>query len=311
MAAAQTLQLLWSGVKNRVTVRQILFVAIVALLACVGYIHFHQCPSSFSSQNVCSLLKESRGDLTQASNRTRAWWEWACLIEKELDKGEEYKCWNLRNMGNWPVCFDSDYQPKAPCLVYSFGINNDFRFDDAMAAEGCEVFSFDPSMGVGDHEHAKHVTFRALGLSDHDSDTYQPNVDGYVNDIVTWKVRTLKSIRKMLGHENRALDVLKMDIETYEWAVVKNLQDDGQLSSVRQLALEWHIFPTEPFRNHFSTMYQTMLDLKKIGFRQFYMSPWNRIHNIYYFNSQADNCLVNTMFQAPQETRSEERAPTG
>lgn len=57
-------------------------------------------------------------------------------------------------------------------------------------------------MGVGDHEHAKHVTFRALGLSDHDSDTYQPNVDGYVNDIVTWKVRTLKSIRKMLGHEN-------------------------------------------------------------------------------------------------------------
>lgn len=102
-----------------------------------------------------------------------------------------------------------------------------------------------------------------------------------------------------------------MDIETYEWAVVKNLQDDGQLSSVRQLALEWHIFPTEPFRNHFATMYQTMLDLKKIGFRQFYMSPWNRIHNIYYFNSQADNCLVNTRFQAPQETRSEERAPTG
>lgn len=57
MAAAQTLQLLWSGVKNRVTVRQILFVAIVALLACVVYIHYHQCPSSFSSQNVCSLLK--------------------------------------------------------------------------------------------------------------------------------------------------------------------------------------------------------------------------------------------------------------
>lgn len=28
--------------------------------------------------------------------------------------------------------------------LLSHRINNDFRFDDAMAAEGCEVFSFDP-----------------------------------------------------------------------------------------------------------------------------------------------------------------------
>ena len=30
------------------------------------------------------------------------------------------------------------------CLVYSFGINNDFKFDDAIAKTGCEVHAFDP-----------------------------------------------------------------------------------------------------------------------------------------------------------------------
>ena len=30
------------------------------------------------------------------------------------------------------------------CLVYSFGVGEDFTFDDAMAKRGCEVHSFDP-----------------------------------------------------------------------------------------------------------------------------------------------------------------------
>ena len=30
------------------------------------------------------------------------------------------------------------------CLVYSFGIGWDFKFDDAIAKTGCEVHSFDP-----------------------------------------------------------------------------------------------------------------------------------------------------------------------
>ena len=32
-----------------------------------------------------------------------------------------------------------------PCLVYSFGIANQWEFDDTMADRGCEVHSFDPT----------------------------------------------------------------------------------------------------------------------------------------------------------------------
>ena len=56
--------------------------------------------------------------------------------------------WNKRQMkGKWGIYQDEPFDVKPPCLVYSFGINWDFSFDDAMGKLGCEVHSFDPSMG--------------------------------------------------------------------------------------------------------------------------------------------------------------------
>ncbi|VDI18203.1 Hypothetical predicted protein [Mytilus galloprovincialis] len=47
--------------------------------------------------------------------------------------------------GGWNVCHDKPYRPPVPCLVYSFGINNDFSFDDFIVKTyGCDVHSFDP-----------------------------------------------------------------------------------------------------------------------------------------------------------------------
>jgi len=40
----------------------------------------------------------------------------------------------------WPLKNSKDYK----CLMYSFGVGNDFSFDDEMAKKGCEVHSFDP-----------------------------------------------------------------------------------------------------------------------------------------------------------------------
>ncbi|KAL5013290.1 hypothetical protein ScPMuIL_007560 [Solemya velum] len=48
--------------------------------------------------------------------------------------------------GGWEVCEDAQYRPERPCLVYSFGIANDFSFDDGIEKRyGCEVHSFDPT----------------------------------------------------------------------------------------------------------------------------------------------------------------------
>ena len=60
-----------------------------------------------------------------------------------------------------------------------------------MEAYGCQVFAFDPSMEIGDHQHSQRVTFFNLGLSDANRE----------KDHRGWKVRNLLSIIKQLGHE--------------------------------------------------------------------------------------------------------------
>ena len=55
--------------------------------------------------------------------------------------------------GAYYLCKDDVVWPfpsktEAPCLVYSFGINWDFKFDDEMAKLGCEVHAFDPCKSV-------------------------------------------------------------------------------------------------------------------------------------------------------------------
>ncbi|KAK3587726.1 hypothetical protein CHS0354_042681 [Potamilus streckersoni] len=47
--------------------------------------------------------------------------------------------------GGKEVCTDEAFHPRPPCLVYSFGINFQWDFDeDAARMFGCKVFSFDP-----------------------------------------------------------------------------------------------------------------------------------------------------------------------
>ena len=61
--------------------------------------------------------------------------------------------------GGWYACIDPGsssadtvrflgQQPGSPCLVYSFGIRDDWTFDVAMRDAGCEVHSFDPTIGL-------------------------------------------------------------------------------------------------------------------------------------------------------------------
>jgi hypothetical protein len=94
----------------------------------------------------------------------RAWFSCGCL--KLPRDGKE----------SWPYCLDHPLPPlppaseAPPCLVYSFGIANQWEFDDTMAARGCEVHSFDPTgstMGVHTrHSHPSgRVHFHPWGLS--------------------------------------------------------------------------------------------------------------------------------------------------
>lgn len=64
---------------------------------------------------------------------------------------EAYRCkqkgrYGKQGDGGYYVCLDEAVKPiKDNCLVYSFGVRDDWSFDEAMQKIfGCEIHSFDP-----------------------------------------------------------------------------------------------------------------------------------------------------------------------
>ena len=134
--------------------------------------------------------------------------------------------------GQKAICLDRAVRPKKKCTVYSFGINNEWSFDEAMESIECDVFSFDPSMNMTDHYHSDFIIFYKAGLSDRDQDAGKNG----------WKMRTLSTIYDRLRAQHTdIIDYLKIDIEGDEWDVIPHIIQSGMLSKIRQLGIEIHL----------------------------------------------------------------------
>ena len=92
------------------------------------------------------------------------------------------------------VCMDSMMTNK-PCLIYSFGISNDWTFEDFMDFRGCEIHAHDPTVDFpakrGDNIH-----FKKLGLSAATGENME----------------TLANILKHNGHTDTSIEYLKVSI---------------------------------------------------------------------------------------------------
>ncbi|CAL1545548.1 unnamed protein product [Lymnaea stagnalis] len=162
--------------------------------------------------------------------------------------------------GGWEICDDADVRPVKPCVIYSFGINYDFSFDDdASALYECQVYSFDPSMsGLGDQvNRSDRVTFYKIGL---DNRTF--------TNPKQWSMYTYADIRKLLGHSREDICLVKMDIEGSERPALRNMLENGELDGVRQLLMEYHLGSWS--RADWLVNLRVMQLVEKAGFKTFY-----------------------------------------
>jgi len=146
--------------------------------------------------------------------------------------------------GQKAVCIQpkSVAPPPGSCIVYSIGINNEWSFDDAMEKYGCTVYAFDPSMkdAKDQFNRSSGIHFYKIGLGAQNETT---NSKG-------WKTLSLGSIRRLLGHQDRVIDYLKLDIEFGEWDVLPELMKSGELNQVRQLGIEIHLPKSGSLKKH-------------------------------------------------------------
>jgi FkbM family methyltransferase len=137
-------------------------------------------------------------------------------------------------------------------IVYSVGIGEDISFDLGMIERfGCAVHGFDPTprslAWLEKQKLPERFFVHPFGLAEFDGVArFAPPANpayvshsvlpGHGGDRIELPVKRLATVLKELGHQR--LDVLKIDIEGAEYAVLEDLLSTGVLP--KQLLVEFH-----------------------------------------------------------------------
>ena len=156
--------------------------------------------------------------------------------------------------GGWWLC-SADSAAGRNCIVYSFGIRENFSFDHYVARRGCTVHGFDPSpAGLNSQAEYENITpagpgegkaiYHPYGLGN--DGTYEPGTVpfrwpgmSYLRDSNSnqWSLKTLSTIQTEWNNDRVTL--LKVDIEGGEWDMMMDIvQTDWD-----ELCIELHFYP--------------------------------------------------------------------
>ena len=120
---------------------------------------------------------------------------------------------------------------KKECLIYSVGCAGDFNFEDAMSLKynkECEIHVFDPADWTRKNDiEKKNIHYHPWGLVS----TYDKN-----HKSVVWPkgrgggFKTFQESLDILGHQNRTVDIFKIDCEGCEWSTHKDWIGFGKMT---------------------------------------------------------------------------------
>lgn len=125
----------------------------------------------------------------------------------------------------------------ADCLIYSIGSKGNYLWEDAIydrLGPLCEIHVFDP----GDYERPqmkeRNMYFHKIGLGSSYSHKWMAKRRRQGEYL------SFQSIQRLLGHENRTIDLFKIDCEGCEWHSYR----DWIGADLRQIQIETHDLPT-------------------------------------------------------------------
>lgn len=157
---------------------------------------------------------------------------------------------------------------QAGCIIYSFGVQNESSFEEAIMKQTphCEVWGYDftvDSFGPQLTEVAAGRThFARLGLSDK-TELDKPNSPPFAS---------VQDLMAANGHDH--IDVIKMDIEGSEFMVMDSLvahfRGAGKEVPVGQFLVEIHLRPNDIDVERFTKWWE---NLESVGFRPVWTEP--------------------------------------
>lgn len=179
--------------------------------------------------------------------------------------------------GGWNIIKDSINKDS---IVYSIGIGEDISFDiSLMEKYNCKIFAYDPTPRVIDwlegQELSKNFMFypTALGVEDGEITFFLPENQEHVShkafgeteNSITVPCKKLDSLMNYNKHKH--IDILKMDIEGFEYSVIPYILEKNV--PVKQFLIEFHHFFPEVGNKKTE---ESISLLEKNGYRLFSVS---------------------------------------
>ena len=181
-------------------------------------------------------------------------------------------------------------------IVYSLGIGEDISFDSSLIEKfNCNVYGFDPTPRSVDYINKININkfiFTPVGIANtsEEMNFHLPKNTNHVSgslietkivnneDKVLLKFKTLSDIMNSLKHTH--IDVLKIDIEGYEYRLIDYLVKNK--IKISQLLIEFH---TDIFPNGKLLTKDAIFKLRSLGFECFAIS-----------NSYSEFSFINTNY---------------